>query len=381
MTTCATNAVAFASPVVALAAAMAMAVEPAGESAAPHEAVPSLAEAAARRGLLFGAAVTRKPLEQEPRYRAMMARQCGIITPENEMKWKWTQPEPGHFTWDHADPIIAFAREHGLQIRNHTALWHQALPEWVTRQAQEDAAQLADITRDHIQAVAERYGPDMLYWDVVNEAFEDDGTFRRNVWREHLGRDYLAMAYAWAHEAAPHVKLVYNDYGAETLNAKSDAIYNELRRLLRRGVPIHAVGFQMHLFHGPPDLESMKTNFRRFADLGLEIHITEMDVAIQHFEGPLEQRLRRQAHIYHRVIEACLRIDAVTVIQTWGMTDAHTWVEGFTGQPDAPLLFDRQYQPKPAFWRVLESLQDSPMPDAAQDEAENELPTDSSHEQ
>jgi GH35 family endo-1,4-beta-xylanase len=134
--------------------------------------------------------------------------------------------------------------------------------------------------REHIAAVAGRYADTAAIWDVVNEAVADDGTLRRTLWLERIGPDYLDIAFRAAAEAAPHAKLVYNDYAAEALNPKSDGIYRLLRELLDSGVPLHGVGFQCHLTDQGADLERFAQNLRRFADLGLELYVTEMDVRL-----------------------------------------------------------------------------------------------------
>lgn len=337
------------------AAMAALSTQPTGQAQADGPSPPTLAQAAARHGLLIGVAVAPRPLRDDPAYRELLARQFNIVTTENALKWQAIQPHPGEFTWESADAIVGFAVEHGMKFRAHCAVWHHALPDWVAALA-DDPPRMRQAMRDHIAAIGERYGDRMTYWDVVNEAIEDDGTLRDTPWLRGLGPDYIAEAFIAAHAAAPDVKLVYNDYGTEYLGPKSRAVYALVRDMLRRGVPVHAVGFQMHLLQGLGKTESMKANFQRFADLGVEVHVTEMDVAIQNLEGTLEQKLERQADIYRRVMEVCTQVEGVTVVQTWGLSDNHSWIPGFTGKPDAALLFDEKYQPKPAYHAVLEAL-------------------------
>jgi len=328
-------------------------------------AQPPLKVLAAKRGLNIGVCVSPEALRNDPGYGKLLAEQFDIVTPENAMKFAHIQPERGTFTWDDADQIVDFAVQHGMKIRSHTALWHHAVPEWIA-----DGAfarrQWEQIAKDQIAAIAQRYGDRLTYWDVVNEAIADDGQLRETIWLKTLGPDYLEKAYRWAHAAAPNVKLVYNDYGAEMKNAKSDAIYAMARDFLDRGVPLHAIGFQMHFIKSMPDPRKIAENLRRFAELGLELHVTELDIAIQKMSGTRAEQLEQQADLYRRVMEVCLSVKAVTVFQMWGLDDGHSWVPWFTKQPDAALLFDRDYQPKPAYHAVTRTLAEF-QPDADAD--------------
>lgn len=320
---------------------------------AQSPAARPLQELAAQRGLLIGAAAAPRPLLDDQRYAAVLAREFSIVTPENALKWPWVQPDPGRFTWQDADAIVHFAVAHGQKVRAHTALWHLAVPAWIV-DGRYDTVALQSIVQQHMRAVAQRYAGQLTYWDVVNEAVADDGRLRDTLWLRKLGRDYIAQAFTWAHQAAPNVKLVYNDYGAEEPNAKSDAIYALVRSLKARRVPIAAVGFQMHL--GPRRLDPQKlyANFQRFARLGVELHVTEMDLPLGKLEGTPEQRLAEQARRIRAVIDVCLAVPAVKVIQFWGVDDNHSWLNREKQQ--SPLLFDTRYQPKPAYWAVAEAL-------------------------
>lgn len=343
-------------PLLLLASAAASAVLALADSARAQTTAPdTLQHWAARRGLLIGVAVAPRPLRDDDAYRQLLAREFNIVTTENALKWQSIQPRPGEFTWDDADVIVAFATEHGMKFRSHCAVWHHALPDWVAALAA-DPPRMRQAMRDHIDAIGARYGGGMTYWDVVNEAMEDDGTLRDTPWLRGLGPDYIAEAFVAAHAAAPAVKLVYNDYGTEYPGPKSDAVYALVRDLLGRGVPVHAVGFQMHLLRGLGDAGPIKANFQRFAELGVQVHVTELDVAIQNLEGTPARKLERQADVYRRVMEICTRVEGVTVVQTWGLSDNHSWISWFTGKPDAALLFDETYQPKPAYHAVLDVL-------------------------
>jgi endo-1,4-beta-xylanase len=251
---------------------------------------------------------------------------------------------------------VAFAEKHGMKVRGHTLVWHLALPKWVdeTKLSHEE---LTAALRDHIRTEMTHFRGRLCAWDVVNEALEDDGTPRDTVWRRALGPDYLDQVYRWAHEADPKTKLFYNDYNAEGLGVKSDAVYALVKGMKERGVPIHGVGLQMHLLGGPPPpVADVAANMKRLAALGLEIHVTELDVAIQDMKGTEAERLAEQAQIYRQVLETCLSQPACKALVMWGFTDAHTWIPEVTNHPDAPLIFDEEYRPKPAYIAMREAL-------------------------
>ncbi len=326
---------------------------------------PPLRDLAARHDLLIGCCVNTGAFRQaaagdEPRFAALLAEQMSILTAENAMKPKALVPRRGAYDWSVADAMFDFAERHGMQVRFHTGLWHRAVPDWLEGDDVADAER-ARFVEQHIQRVGQRYADRMTYWDVVNEPIDPkqpDG-LRETIWKQALGDDYLHKIYRWAHEAAPDVKLVVNDYGIWNGGRKTDAMYELVKGMLDAGVPVHAVGFQVHLLGGEyPDPDRFEQTLRRFTALGLEVHVTEMDVAISKYDDDLspEQKLQRQAEVYRRILEGGLRVDGFTVFQTWGLTDRWTWVDNFIDADDAPLLFDEQYQPKPAYFAVREVL-------------------------
>jgi endo-1,4-beta-xylanase len=205
----------------------------------------------------------------------------------------------------------------------------------------------------HIRTVASYYRGRVDAWDVVNEAVADDGSgLRDTIFRQRLGDSYIADAFRIAHQADPGARLFYNDYGGEGLSAKSNRIYDLVRDLIAAGVPINGVGLQMHVSANsrPPDA-SIASNMRRLADLGLTIHISEMDVKVNGVGGTTQMRLEVQKAAYHDIVRLCLLEPRCEAVTFWGFTDAHTWIDG-----DMPLLFDAAYSPKPAYVGVLDAL-------------------------
>jgi endo-1,4-beta-xylanase len=191
------------------------------------------------------------------------------------------------------------------------------------------------------------------YWDVVNEAFNDDGTRRSDVFQNQIGNSYIATAFTTAHAADNTAKLCYNDFNIEGINAKSNAVYNMVQSFKASGVPIDCVGFQSHLIVGqvPSDFQA---NLQRFAALGVDVQLTELDIRMP--TPASTANLNQQATDYSNVVKACLAVSRCTDMTVWGVDDGHSWVpQTFSGQ-GAALLFDANFQQKPAFNAVLQAL-------------------------
>lgn len=319
----------------------------------------SLRTAAAARGFRIGAAAVPDYIAQEEAYRRTLGSQFNLLTPENVMKFGPIHPEPDRFDFCPADALVEFAEANNMDVRGHTLVWHQQLPSWVTN-TDYTKEELLAILRKHIQTVVGRYRGRIQHWDVVNEAIDDseEHPLRETVWLNTIGSEYLEWAFRWAHEADPAAKLYYNDYGIERSNAKADAVYDLVGDLVNKQVPIHGVGFQFHVSLSAPSKEEMKRNFERFTKLGLEVAVTELDVSLDVRSGPPSQEaLERQAEVYRRVLEACLETEGCNTFVTWGFTDRHSWIPGFSdGKNGAALIFDEDYEPKPAYIALLKAL-------------------------
>ncbi|MDJ0691888.1 MAG: endo-1,4-beta-xylanase [Xenococcaceae cyanobacterium MO_188.B32] len=302
----------------------------------------------------IGSAVNVKVLNQDFLYRYSLAREFNMVTAENQMKFKHLHPEPHRFDFTEADLLMAFATAHQMMIRGHTLVWHNALPDWLI-EGNWKREELIAILRSYIKTVVGRYQGQIMVWDVVNEAIADDGSLRDSFWLKGIGPEYIEMAFHWAHEANPKAILIYNDYGGEGLNRKSDAIYQLVKSLKERDVPIHGVGLQMHLrLDSPPSSLEVGENMIRLANLGLEVQITEMDVRIR--QPSTAQDYEQQAKIYQEMLHICLLASNCNTFVTWGFSDRHSWIPShFEGWGDA-LLFDRAYRPKPAYYELQKEL-------------------------
>ena len=306
--------------------------------------------------ILFGTAVNMDALQHDATYDSVLAREFDVVTPENVMKFDAVHPEKNTYTFAQADALVAFAQAHNMQIRGHNLVWYRALPAWITK-GSFTRNQLLAILKDHIFTVVGHYRSQVNMWDVVNEAVTNDGKMRNSLWYRDIGPDYLDWAFRWAHEANPQAHLFYNDYGAEGLNAKSDAIYKLVKGMLQRGIPIYGVGLQMHtsILNAPVE-QDVIANMQRLAALGLKVQITEMDVQIQGATQPMAQRLALQAQVYYDMLHTCLVVTTCEAFVMWGFTDRYTWIPSATGHPDAPLIFDTSYHPKPAYTAILQEL-------------------------
>ena len=317
-----------------------------------NEATP-LREAAASSHKLVGAAVFSSGLAADAVYAGAAARHFNDLTAEWEMKWDPIEKTRGVLDFSGGDAIVRFAEAHGMRVKGHALVWHQAAPSWLESLS---PPELRIAFEDHIQAVAGHYRGRVRAWDVVNEAIDDSNFgLRSTIFSRGLGADYIAEAFRLARQADPEAELIYNDYSAEGMGGKSDAVYALVKGLKQRGVPIGGVGLQMHIAaSGFPPLAEIAANLRRLGALGLKVNISEMDVRINGLSGDLTARLQRQREVYHDIVTLCVAEPACESVTFWGFTDAHTWVDGFFG-PDDPLLFDERYYAKPAFYGVQDA--------------------------
>lgn len=325
-------------------------------AALPVQASAGLRDLASTKNLRFGCAVEVRPLMLEAEYQSAVASECGALTPANALKFDAVHPESNIYDFSGGDSILNFARQHGQELRGHTLVWHQALPRWVSRSVK-TRDQAVAVLRDHIMNVAGHYRGEVYAWDVVNEAVNDEGTgLRSSLWRNTIGPEYIALAFQWAHEADSNAKLCYNDYGAEGMNQKSDAIYALVKDLKDKNIPIHCVGLQMHLSQEEAlDYPAIAQNMQRLAALGVEVHVTELDVRIQ--KPFTDQKRHLQAEIYSRVLSLCLQQPSCTTFNLWGITDKYSWVSRTFKKWGEALILDRNFVPKPAYYSLQTGLQ------------------------
>ncbi|SCF00258.1 endo-1,4-beta-xylanase [Micromonospora mirobrigensis] len=319
-------------PVAVTAAAVAATIA----AASTAHAGTTLGGAAAETGRYYGAAIAAYKLS-DSQYVGILDREFNAVTPENEMKWDATEPTQGQFRYTGADQIVSHAQAHGMRVRGHTLLWHAQQPGWAQNLS---GTALRSAAINHVTQVATHFKGKIYAWDVVNEAFADGSSgARRDSNLQRTGNDWIEAAFRAARAADPGAKLCYNDYNTDGVNAKSTGVYNMVRDFKARGVPIDCVGFQSHLGTGMPG--DYQANLQRFADLGVDVQITELDI----------EQGSNQATLYGNVTRACLAVSRCTGITVWGIRDSDSWR---TGQN--PLLFDGGGNRKPAYTAVLNAL-------------------------
>jgi endo-1,4-beta-xylanase len=301
------------------------------------------------KGLEIGTAVRGDQAKKIRAYRQLIAAQFSTVTPENEMKWEAVEPSEGEFEFDAADEIVDRAREASQKIRGHTLVWHFQLPGWVRKLGPKD---LRAAMEEHIDRVVGHFKSKVGVWDVVNEPISDAGGLRPSVFARRLGEGFIATAFRLAHAADPDAKLYLNEIGAEGINAKSNRLYALLSGLKAQGVPVDGVGFQVHsnLSGLPGDFGA---NMQRFAALGLDIAITEADVALK--LPPSLQDLEAQARLYGQIVRSCESVSCKS-LTFWGFTDGRSWISETQAGMGAATLLDEKFAPKPAFFAVQRAL-------------------------
>jgi GH35 family endo-1,4-beta-xylanase len=311
------------------------------------------AGASGRARVKLGAAVNHGYLfdASDPAYAATFVEEFDSLTPEYELKLDQLLPRQGAYDFAVADRLVAYAEQTRKEMRGHTLVWHEALPPWMLARSWTREELLA-LLEQHVTTVVRRYRGRLVEWDVVNEALADDGSWRHSIWYDVIGPDYVEAAFRFARAADPGARLYYNDYGAEWMNAKSDAILALAKRLASAGL-IDGVGFQSHFTAGAhPGEAELAANLARFSAAGLEVAVTELDVRMGLATSTLDERLRSEADIYGVVARVCQAEPACKRVTTWGITDRHSWLPA----TDTPLLFDVAYARKPAYAAVRAAL-------------------------
>ncbi len=339
--------------------------------------IHSLKSHAAARGLLAGCAVDMHALQSDAIYRQTIVDQYSILVGENCMKFQAMQPKPDTYNFTEADTLLAFAQAHGMKLRGHNFVWHEALPAWFADTATKENARR--ILTDHISTIASRYKGKIHSWDVVNEAISikdgrPDGLRSSSPWFQLLGPEYLEIAFRTARQADPTALLTYNDYDIEYDDpdqaAKRAAVLGLLRRLKAANVPLDALGVQSHLHAGGTTgfTKGLPELMAGAHELGLQVFATEMDVKDDGVSADeMPARDQAVAAVYARYLQGVLRSSDVKAVLTWGVSDGHTWLNQgtkFRGQHSSrdqrPLPFDPEYQPAPAFFAMRDAFDRAP---------------------
>lgn len=297
----------------------------------------------------------------------------GSLTAENVMKMGPIHPTLDSFNWQYADQIVQFAKENGMKVRGHALCWHRQAPDWFFEDENGEQVTkevLLKRLEEHINAVVGRYKEDVYAWDVVNEAISDnkDEVFRKSKFYEIAGEEFIIKAFEYARAADPDALLFYNDYSVVD-SAKRQKIYQMLQSYKSKGVPIDGMGIQAHWSIYYPDMKTIQETIDLFAEMGLDVQITELDVSvyppggdrrekteadIDIFTEEMNNRLTAQYDSIFRVLRA--NRDKISAVTFWNVSDRYSWLDFFPvrGRKNYPLLFDQNYQPKDAYYKVID---------------------------
>ena len=319
----------------------------------------------------MGVAVSPRALSTDEA--GLIVEQFNSMTAENAMKMWPIHPKEIEYFWTHADSIVNFAQRNRMKMRGHMLCWHNQTPPWLFVNEEGDTVSkevLLARLKDHITAVVTRYKGKIYAWDVVNEAISDkeDEFYRNSAWYKICGEEFIAKAFQYAHEADPGALLFYNDYN-EINPVKREKIFKLVKNLKDSGVPVHGLGLQGHWAISEPTADQLDATLTRYSQLGVELHITELDISVYPKEHgrrdrkPEDYNTEFTAEKEQKQIEAyrmCFEMfrkhkDAIGSVTFWNISDRHSWLDNFPvrGRKDYPLLFDKDLKPKKAYHEVV----------------------------
>lgn len=304
---------------------------------------------------------------------ALVVKEFNSVTAENIMKMGPIHPEEDEYNWKWADEMMTFAEKHQLKVRGHTLCWHNQTGRWLFNDAEGKTVSkdmLLDRLKDHIDQVAGRYKGKIYAWDVVNEVISDNPNefYRPSEWYKISGKEFIAAAFRYAHEAVPDALLFYNDYNAIQKN-KRDKIIQMIRELQSEGVPIGGMGIQAHWSIYGPSEQELREALDDYAQLGIDIQITELDISVYPSEPGRRDKRPDEADVFTPVMEAkqiaMYRMifnvfrdykDLITGVTFWNVSDAYSWKDNFPvrGRKNYPLLFDQERNRKKAYDAVVD---------------------------
>lgn len=346
-----------------------------GQKSNKANSIPSLKEVF-RNDFLIGTALNNRQIEEKDSGAAILVpQQFNAATPENIMKAEIIHPGWDQYNFELADKLVAYGKKNNIAINAHTLIWHSQLPRFM--RGMKSADSVKTFFENHIRTIASRYEGKVQSWDVVNEALNEDGTMRKSVFLDKLGEDFVTEAFRLTQQAAPTTELYYNDYNNEQPKKRAGCIAL-IKKIQAAGVRIDGVGIQGHWHLGKVPLKDIEESILEYSALGLKVMFTELDIEVleRNFTGAdVSQRVasnpalnpyvnglpdsvqQKLADDYENLFRLFLKHrDKITRVTFWGVDDGQSWLNGWPvrGRTNYPLLFDRQFKPKPAFYKVVE---------------------------
>jgi endo-1,4-beta-xylanase len=346
-------------------------------SAQKNVSKPASLKETFKKDFLIGTALNVRQIEEKDSNAAILVpQQFNAATPENIMKAEIIHPGWDSYNFDLADKLVAYGKKYNIKINGHTLIWHSQLPVFVRRM--KDADSVKQFFTNHINTVAGRYDKKVFSWDVVNEALEEDGTMRKSIFLEKLGPDFVTEAFRLAQAASPNAELYYNDYNNEQPKKRAGCIAL-IKKIQAAGVRIDGVGIQGHWRAYNIPLKDIEESIIEYSKLGIKVMFTELDLGVlpNPWDGdaadvnikatysakmnPYANGLPDSMQVkftkgYEDLFKLFLKHkDKISRITFWGVNDSQSWLNGWPipGRTNYPLLFDRNFKPKPAFDAVI----------------------------
>jgi endo-1,4-beta-xylanase len=308
----------------------------------------------------IGTAIDFNQLVSDPLYQTKAIQQFNSITPENIFKADYLHPQPFLFNWVEADSLVSFCQKNNKRIHGHTLIWHNQLPQWIL-DYQGSSSDWEALMKTHIQTIVAHFKDKVTAWDVVNEAFNEDGTLRNNIWKQNIGADYIEKAFLFARESDPKALLFYNDYNLESNPTKRKSVLSLLNHLKNRGVKVDGIGIQMHISTFYPEPTQMAHAFQEIASNNYKVHLSELDISVNPLGKDIvvsETLLNEQANVLGSVVLNYQQVPKQLQygITFWGISDKNSWIRRFFNREDYPLLYDDQFLPKPCYCKLIKTL-------------------------
>lgn len=319
----------------------------------------------------IGGAVDIKTVINDSKLSNLTTKNFNSITATNDMKMYCLIPKEGPYNWGRVDTLVNFCEENNQRLFGHALVWHYGAPHWIQEKGKIEGSEwVKTFLKEYITKVVTRYKGKVDAWDVVNEGFESHGgEYRKSFWYNMLGKGYLANAFHTAHNADPAAKLFYNDFNIERDTAKLNGVIAMVEEFKTNNVPIHGIGFQMHIRMDTPE-DAIEYALMKVAQTGLLVHISELDIifnkhddteggGIQIYESLTDSMRTAQSNKYKRIAQIYRRSvpkEQQYGITFWDYTDRDTWIKPFFRLKDWPTIFDENLDPKPAYYGFAEGL-------------------------